>query len=87
MLRIEPQVLNKLATENGWIHETGRLAGTLNATLMAQHLGVSVSTITRAYDCGVVGVTLLTKLKLASGWPLDDLVSVVEAAAASPRAA
>ena len=62
MLRIEPEVLNQIAADRGWMHETGRLSGTLNATLMAQNLGVSVSTITRAYDTGALGVTLLTKL-------------------------
>lgn len=76
MLQIEPQVLTSLAVEKGWMHETGRLAGTLNATAMAQSLGVSVSTVTRAYDTGAVGVTLLSKLKVASGWALDDLVKV-----------
>ncbi|WP_136057298.1 hypothetical protein [Microbacterium sp. K24] len=82
MLRIEPEVLCRLAAERGWMHKTGRLAGTLNATAMAQQLGVSVSTVTRAYDTGAVGVVLLGKLKLVSGWSLDDLVSVVEATAA-----
>lgn len=76
MLRIKPAVLERLATENGWMHEKGRLAGTLNATVMAEHLGVSVSTVTRAYDTGALGVTLLTRLKLASGWTLDEIVSV-----------
>lgn len=80
MLRIEPEVLCKLAAERGWLHASGRLAGTPNATLMAERLGVSVSTITRAYDTGSIGTTLLAKLKVASGWPLDDLVHVAVAA-------
>ncbi|MFJ4173339.1 hypothetical protein [Microbacterium sp. NPDC089696] len=81
MLRIEPQVLSQIAAERGWMHTSGRLAGTLNATAMAQQLKVSVSTVTRAYDTGAVGVTLLSKLKLCSGWSLDDIVTVSEDAA------
>lgn len=75
MLRIEPAVLNQIAEERGWVHERGRLSGTINATAMAKSLGVSVSTVTRAYDTGSLGVVLLTRLQQVTGWSLDKLAS------------
>lgn len=76
MLRIEPAVLNRIAADNGWTHARGRLAGTINATAMAKALGVSVSTITRAYDTGSLGVVLLGRLQQATGWSLDRIATI-----------
>lgn len=76
MLRINPAVLDQIASQNGWMHERGRLAGTLNATMMAEHLHVSVSTVTRAYDKGALGTVMLAKLALLTGWSLDAIATV-----------
>ncbi|EYT61661.1 hypothetical protein [Microbacterium sp. UCD-TDU] len=81
MLRISPVVLERIASENGWMHERGRLKGTLNATAMAEHLQVAVSTVTRAYDTGALGTVLLSKLALLTGWSLDVLATVEAEAA------
>ncbi|WP_156316511.1 hypothetical protein [Leucobacter japonicus] len=69
----------EIAAQEGWIHDNGRLAGTINARRMAAGLGVSVSTITRAYDEGATGLLLLEKLHDISGLPLDSLVTKVAA--------
>lgn len=82
MMQIEPHVLNEIAAENGWVHKSGRLEGTINARAMALALGVATSTVTRAYDKGVVGVTLLSKLRTATGRATDSLVTFPEKAAA-----
>ncbi|WP_345750076.1 hypothetical protein [Microbacterium rhizophilus] len=83
MLKITPQTLERVAREYGWMHQSGRLDGTLNATKMARGLGVAVSSVTRAYDTGVIGETLLTRIALKTGWSLDSIVTVVETADAA----
>jgi len=79
MLRVSPDALIQIATANGWIHDSGRLAGTINTTKMANGLGVSVTTVIRAYDEGSTGLRFLEKLQESSGMPLDDLVVKVAA--------
>lgn len=74
MLTINPAALTDIAEKQGWLHTTGRLNGTINAARMAEALGVSKTTITRAYDGGGAGPKLLSKLQDVSGLPLDDLV-------------
>ncbi|TQL46712.1 hypothetical protein FB562_2236 [Homoserinimonas aerilata] len=74
MLLISPSALTEVARENGWLHTSGRLAGTVNASKMALGLGVAKSTITRAYDGGAAGMALLEKLSSVSDLPLDALV-------------
>lgn len=79
MLKIDPVTLTDIAEKNGWLHETGRLAGTINASLMADGLGVAKTTITRAYISGATGIVLLEKLQDLSGLPLDTIVRKVAA--------
>lgn len=79
MLKISPQAFNEIAVENGWVHDRGRLKGTVNASAMAGALGVSTSTITRAYDNGATGLGLIEKLMEVSDRSLDDLMVKVAA--------
>ncbi|MBW1639285.1 hypothetical protein G3H63_09400 [Microbacterium resistens] len=74
MLHINPVAMVDIAREHGWLHESGRLAGTINAAQMALGLGVAKTTVTRAYDGGAAGIVLLEKLQDLSGLPLDALV-------------
>lgn len=71
MYKFNPGAIEVLAADRGWIHASGRLAGTLNASKMATHLGVAKTTVTRAYDGGAAGLTLLEKLSDESGKPLE----------------
>jgi hypothetical protein len=73
MLIINPAALTDIAKANGWLHETGRLKGTINASQMAIALGVAKTTLTRAYDGGGAGTQLLTRLQDLSGLSLDEL--------------
>lgn len=79
MLKVNPEALVEIATARGWVHDSGRLAGTINTTRMATGLDVSVTTVIRAYDEGATGLRFLEKLQDASGMPLDDLVIKVAA--------
>lgn len=74
MLLFDPRVIDLIASEHGWLHTKGRLAGTVNASKMAEGLGVAKTTITRAYDGGSAGIVLLERLREVSGMPLDSLV-------------
>lgn len=79
MLKLDTGAMVEIAAAAGWIHGSGRLSGTINARQMAAGLGVSVSTITRAYDDGATGLVLLEKLHDISGKSLDQLVTKVAA--------
>lgn len=76
MLQINPQTLESIAAKNGWLHERGRLKGSLNASAMAEALGVAKSTVTRAYDGAPAGAILIERLQSMSGLSLDLIVSV-----------
>jgi hypothetical protein len=79
MLVINHQALREIAEKNGWLHDSGRLRGTINTTQMAKSLSVSVTTVIRAYDDGATGLKLLEKLSDISGKSLDELVVKVAA--------
>ena len=79
MLQIRPQVLEEIASDQGWLHSKGRLQGTVNTRQMAMSLGLSTSTVIRAYDGGSTGLKLLEKLSDISGKSLDELVVKVAA--------
>lgn len=74
MLKISPEALVEIAVKNDWIHKSGRLKGTVNASRMAAGLGVTTSTVTRAYDTGSTGLVLVEKLHDVSGISLDRLL-------------
>lgn len=78
MLKITSDTIVKVAADHGWLHGSGRLAGTLNASQMALGLGVSVSTVTRAYESGDFGMVFLERLHAASRTPFDELITVVD---------
>jgi|GEM_PF-5382830 len=79
MLRISPSVLTEIARENDWLHNRGRLKGTINATKMAAEIGVAKSTVMRAYDQGTTGLLFLERLHDKSGLPLDMILEKVPA--------
>lgn len=79
MLKIRTDIMAEIAEQNGWIHKSGRLAGTINTTQMAMNLGLSTTTIIRAYEDGATGLKLLAKLSDISGKTLDELVERVAA--------
>lgn len=74
MLQLNRAKLTEIAADNGWVHQSGRLAGTINARAMANAIGVSTSTITRAYDEGAGGFKLLDLLQAHSDSTFDDLL-------------
>lgn len=75
MLKVDPATLTEIAKTNGWLHTSGRLAGTINTSAMALGLGVSKSTVNRAYDGGAAGLRLIEALHEISGVKFDDLLS------------
>lgn len=74
MLKIRTQALVEIASENGWVHTRGRLAGTINTRAMGEGLKVATTTIARAYDTGTTGLALVEKLHDLSGRSFDDIL-------------
>jgi len=79
MLKVSQEAMEDIAAKRGWMHERGRLRNTINTTQMAAGLGVSVTTVIRAYDEGATGLKLLELLQDVSGKSLDELVVKVTA--------
>lgn len=77
MLTIKPQTLERVAAQRGWLHQSGRLRGTVNVAAMAKAIGMDRSTVMRAYEHGTVGTELLEKLHIATGLSFDALISVI----------
>jgi hypothetical protein len=73
-LYINPAVMTEIARANGWLHTSGRLAGTINTSQMAEGLDVAKTTVSRAYDGGGAGTVLIEKLAEVSGLSLDTIV-------------